>query len=202
MTTEILEILRRARDLPGEERVALYNTVARALGELVQDLAPDPACAPQLLEASRVHGNQYNPNRVASIELDLLEQSMRADGITMCVVVVRDAHEERYVVVDGFHRRTVTVDRLERRYLPCAVIDRPLGDRMASTVRHNRARGKHQVDLMASLVKEMIGLGWSRERIAEALGMSVEELLRLQQMVGAARLLASDEYSRSWGQIE
>jgi ParB-like chromosome segregation protein Spo0J len=131
--------------------------------------------------------------------MDLLEQSIRADGITMPVVVVGDT--ERCTVVDGFHRRTVAAERLGRKWLPCSFISSSLADRMASTVRHNRARGKHQVELMAALVQSMMALGWDDDRISQALGMSVEELLRLRQMAGAARMMAASEYSRSWGLI-
>lgn len=178
------------------ERVAVYNAVSTALGRLVEDIAPDPALSPQLLHAAAVHGNAYNPNTVAAPEVDLLEQSMRADGITMPIVVLRQ--EQSAEVVDGFHRRCVAVERLGRAYLPCAVIDRPLAERMASTVRHNRARGKHQVELMAALVRQMLTLGWDDARIAASLGMTEEELLRLRQMAGAARMLAADEYTREW----
>ncbi|HXK37258.1 MAG TPA: ParB/RepB/Spo0J family partition protein, partial [Candidatus Paceibacterota bacterium] len=196
MKERILELLSNATDLPEDERVALYNAVSVAIGRLVADVAPDPALSPQLVPVDAVVANDYNPNKVASPELDLLEQSMRADGITMCVVVMPDGGTN--VVVDGFHRRTVAGDRLGRRYIPCAVIRRPIGDRMASTVRHNRARGKHQVDLMAQLVKSMSDLGWGEEKIADAMGMTGEELLRLRQVVGAAPMLAAAEYTREW----
>ena len=147
-------------------------------------------------------GNDYNPNKVAAVELDLLEESIRADGITMALVVMPDPERGQWVVVDGFHRREVGVGRLGRRYLPCVELTNPLAERMASTVRHNRARGKHQVELMASLVRGMVELGWDDARMGEALGMSPEELLRLRQMVGAARVMAAEEYSLSWGNIE
>jgi ParB-like chromosome segregation protein Spo0J len=186
--------------LPEKDRVTAFNMLQEALGRMVKDIAPDPAVSPRLVDASTMHGNDYNPNKVASVEMDLLENSMRADGITMSVVVMRD--KDTHVVIDGFHRHKVSTERLGRKYIPCSVIDRPLVDRMASTVRHNRARGKHHVDLMANLVKGMMGLGWDDEKIAENLGMSVEELLRLRQMVGAARMMADAEYSREWGVIE
>src|SRR5690606_9742614 len=101
-------------------------------------------------------------------------------------------------VVDGFHRRKVSADRLGREYVPCSVIESARVDRMASTVRHNRARGKHQVELMGELVKGMLALGWSDEKIAAAMGMSEEEVLRLRQLVGAAKSLAGQEYTRAW----
>lgn len=180
-----------------EERIAAYNAAQRALGALVADVTcGDPAASPQLLPVGRVHANDYNPNRVAAPELDLLEQSMRADGITMPIVVVPERGD--WTVVDGFHRRTVGATRLGRTHLPASVLDASRADRMASTVRHNRARGKHQVDLMATLMRGMMAEGWDDERVATALGMSVEESLRLRQMVGAARLLAADHYERAW----
>jgi ParB-like chromosome segregation protein Spo0J len=198
----ILKTIRTALDqgkAMGEpQRVSVYNAVQAWLGDLVADLCPDPACSPRLFPVALVKANDYNPNKVAMPEMELLEQSMRADGITMAVVVMRD-EVGNALVVDGFHRHTVASKRLGRKYIPCAVIDRPLADRMASTVRHNRARGKHQVDLMAALVKTMMGLGWDDTKIAESLGMSEEELLRLRQMVGAARVLAGEDYTRSWG---
>lgn len=193
---EVRRVLATATGLPEAERIALYNGVVQAAASLVADVTTDPAIAPNLVEAGCIVANDYNPNTVASPELDLLERSMLADGITMPIVVVPDG--DRFVIVDGFHRRTVGATRLGRRYLPCSVISRPLGDRMASTVRHNRARGKHQVDLMASLVKSMMAEGWDDDRVARGLGMSVEELLRLRQMVGAARFLAAPEYGRAW----
>jgi ParB-like chromosome segregation protein Spo0J len=181
------------------DRIAFFNSTQAALAALVADITTDPAATPRLLPVGDVQANDYNPNRVASVEMDLLEQSIRADGITMPVVVMRGP--SGWTVVDGFHRRTVAA-KIGRTHLPCSVLDKPLADRMASTVRHNRARGKHQVELMAALVKGMMDLGWDDTRVAASLGMSVEELLRLRQMVGAAALLAGATYSRSWGKID
>ena len=115
----------------------------------------------------------------------------------MPVVTVHDPVRDLWIVVDGFHRQRVVKERIGRRWVPCSVIDKPVGDRMASTVRHNRARGKHVVDLMGGLVVRLSGEGWDDDKIASHLGMSVEELLRLRQMMGAARALAATEYTRS-----
>jgi len=191
--------LSAAHALPARDRISLFNETQRKLAALVADLTTDPAATPRLLPIGSVLANDYNPNKVASVEMDLLEQSIKADGITMPVVVMQ--RDGEWIVVDGFHRRTVAA-KLGREYLPCSVLDKPLADRMASTVRHNRARGKHQVELMAALVKGMMDLGWDDEHVAAGLGMSVEELLRLRQMVGAAALLAGATYSRSWGTID
>lgn len=199
--SRVEEAVRAIRELASateEERVEAYNRLSRELRAMVSEICDDPVLSVQLLPADRVRANTYNPNRVAPPEMDLLELSIREDGVTMPVVTVRDPEAGEWEVVDGFHRRGVIVDRLDRRYVPSSVIDRPLADRMAATVRHNRARGKHQVDLMGALVRALMAEGWGDERIAEHLGMSVEELLRLKQIVGAARMLAGAEYSRSW----
>lgn len=192
----MIEELRR---LPAAERVRAYNQISSALGSLVEDLVDAPALSPQLLPAEQVRANDYNPNRVASVELGLLEQSIRADGITMPVVVVQDAPGGPWTVVDGFHRRLVVTGPLKGSWVPCSVISPARGDRIASTVRHNRARGKHQVDLMGELVRLLMAEGWGDPQIADRLGMSVEELLRLKQIVGAAKLLSAPEYTRFIG---
>jgi ParB-like chromosome segregation protein Spo0J len=197
----VVAAVRACAAMPAEERVAAYNAAQSALGDLVRDVSPDPALSPRMFEVDHVRANDYNPNKVASPELDLLETSMRADGITMAIVAVPDG-AGGCVVVDGFHRRLVGSERLGRRYLPVAVIDRPLADRMASTVRHNRARGKHQVEMMAQLVRALLDLGKDDAEMAAALGMSAEELLRLRQMVGAARLLAAERYSREFAPVD
>jgi hypothetical protein len=189
-------------ELTEKERVAAFNAATGALRSLVADLCDDPVLALKLVPAEDVSANDYNPNRVATPEMDLLEQSIRCDGVTMPIVTYRDIGNGKRIVVDGFHRRCVLTDRLHRRYLPVTEIDKPLAERMASTIRHNRARGKHQVDLMAALVKSLMAQGWDDPRIAEHIGMTEEELLRLKQVAGVARLLAADEYSQSWGLTE
>jgi len=157
-----------------------------------------PCLGVKLVPADKVVCNGYNPNKVARRELDLLELSIREDGVTQALVVYHDVGADKYVIVDGFHRYVVLV-RLGCAEIPVVVIDKDLRNRMASTVRHNRARGKHQVDLVAELVKALLAKGWDDARIAEHLGMSAEELLRLKQIVGAAKLLAGTEYSASYG---
>lgn len=158
-----------------------------------------PCLAVRLVPAAKVVSNDYNPNKVARRELDLLELSIREDGVTQALVVYYDREADKYVIVDGFHRYVVLV-RLGCEEIPVVVIDKDIRNRMASTVRHNRARGKHQVDLVAELVKSLLAKGWEDERIAEHLGMSGEELVRLKQVVGIARLFAAPEYSKSWGE--
>jgi ParB-like chromosome segregation protein Spo0J len=158
-----------------------------------------PCLQVRLVPTEKVVANDYNPNHVAAPEMALLRQSIEADGVTQPIVVWYDAAADRYPIIDGFHRFTLLRDTFRCPSVPVVVLDRPLGDRMASTIRHNRARGRHGVELMGALVAEMRRLGWTEAAIATALGMSEEELLRLQQIVGVARLLAADEYSSAYG---
>lgn len=178
------------------DRVKLYNEIQSAVRAAMASVTTDPAIAPTLIKAGSIRGNDYNPNKVAPTEMALLEESIKADGVTMCVVVMAD--DEGYQVIDGFHRTTVITKRLHRQWVPCVVLDRSEADRMASTVRHNRARGKHQVDLMGSLIRSMMDLGWDDGRIAASMGMSEDELLRLKQTVGAAKMLSPTNYNRAW----
>ena len=148
-----------------------------------------PCTRVRLVQAAKVVANDYNPNKVAGTEMDLLERSIVEDGVTQAPVGCYDPDLDRYIVVDGFHRRSVLVDRLGLDLIPVAPIDRPIKDRMASTIRHNRARGKHRVDLMGVLVEKLLALGRTDQQIAEALGMEAEEVLRLRQLrgIGAAQ---------------
>jgi ParB-like chromosome segregation protein Spo0J len=152
---------------------------------------------------SKVRANDYNPNQVAAVELQLLYVSIKADGYTQPVVTIRDEATDRWIIVDGFHRWRVMLENADIRestggLLPVVEIDKPLNDRMASTVRHNRARGKHGISSMANLVFGMLDGGWSDERICAELGMSVDELLRLKHVTGFSKLFENAEYKQAW----
>jgi ParB-like chromosome segregation protein Spo0J len=151
----------------------------------------------------RVRANSYNPNKVAAIELRLLYTSIKADGYTQPVVTVRDETREGWIIVDGFHRWRVMVENADIRestggLLPIVEIDSPANDLMASTIRHNRARGKHSIGNMSGIVFSMLDNGWSDERICAELGMSADELLRLKHMTGFSKLFENVKYRRAW----
>lgn len=155
----------------------------------------------------KIQPNDYNPNAVAPPEMQLLYDSILNDGYTMPVVCYYDAENDRYIIVDGFHRYRVMkehADIYEREggKLPVSVIDKPLAERMASTIRHNRARGSHDVDLMSNIVAELHTLGRSDAWIAKHLGMDRDEILRLKQITGLAALFKDEEFSRSWEEVE
>ncbi|MBQ8732584.1 MAG: ParB-like nuclease domain-containing protein [Oscillospiraceae bacterium] len=151
----------------------------------------------------KVIPNTYNPNAVAPPELKLLYQSIKEDGYTMPIVCYYDRENDRYVIVDGFHRYRIMRDypdiyRREQGLLPVSVIDKPLDHRMASTIRHNRARGSHSVDLMSNIVRELHELGRSDSWISKHLGMDKDEILRLKQITGLAALFADVEFGTAW----
>lgn len=151
----------------------------------------------------KILANDYNPNKVAPPEMQLLETSIWEDGYTQPVVTFYDAEKDKYIVVDGFHRYTVikTSQRIYDREdgtLPIVVIDKDISDRMASTIRHNRARGSHNIDLMSNIVAELVEMGKGDAWICKHIGMSADELLRLKQITGLSSLFQNKEFSDSW----
>jgi ParB-like chromosome segregation protein Spo0J len=151
----------------------------------------------------KVHANDYNPNSVAKNEMRLLYVSILHDGYTQPVVTVYDEKTDQYVIVDGFHRYSTmrfNKDIADRNngFLPVVVIDKSINDRMASTVRHNRARGKHSVSGMASMVFQMLENGWADEAICAELGVEPDELIRLKHVTGFSKLFENVEYKKAW----
>lgn len=151
----------------------------------------------------KLRANEYNPNRVAPPEMRLLYESIKEDGYTMPIVCYYHAEDDMYEIVDGFHRYTVMLkykDIYEREggCLPVSVIDKPISGRIASTIRHNRARGTHNIDLMSNIVAELVEMGKSDAWIAKHLGMDIDEILRLKQITGLAALFVDNDYSMAW----
>jgi ParB-like chromosome segregation protein Spo0J len=151
----------------------------------------------------KLRANAYNPNAVAPPEMALLEISIWEDGFTMPVVCYYIAAEDTYEIVDGYHRYTVmlTSERIrtrERGFLPVVVIDKDESNRMASTIRHNRARGSHSIELMSNIVAELTRAGMSDGWILRHIGMDKDELLRLKQITGLADLFRDKEFSEAW----
>lgn len=151
----------------------------------------------------KVQANDYNPNKVAPPEMALLETSIWEDGFTQPVVTYYDKDKDVYIVVDGFHRyltlkNSKRIHERENGILPVVVIEKELGDRIASTIRHNRARGTHNIELMSVIVAELVEMGKGDRWICKHIGMSVDELLRLKQITGVAALFANRDFSQSW----
>lgn len=151
----------------------------------------------------RIRANAYNPNAVAPPEMKLLELSIWEDGYTMPVVCYYVEEEDIYEIVDGYHRYTTlkTSKRIYEREngcLPVVVIEKDISNRMASTIRHNRARGSHSVELMSNIVADLVGSGMSDAWILKHIGMDKDELLRLKQITGIAALFKDKEFSKAW----
>jgi len=157
-----------------------------------------PVSNVQWVDATLVIANNYNPNKVAKPEMDLLMESITSDGFTQPIVVWE--HNGVYEVVDGFHRHLIG-KKLGMSHLPVTIINQhrtKKGDRMASTIRHNRARGVHQVSSMSEIIQEMVKLGWDDKKIGKELGMEPDEVLRLKQIGGLAELYANTALSEAW----
>lgn len=151
----------------------------------------------------KIEPNTYNPNSVAPPELKLLYDSIREDGYTMPIVCYYNRKKDVYVIVDGFHRYRVMLehrDIYEREggKMPVSVIDKPFDCRMASTIRHNRARGSHDVELMSNIVSELHEMGRFDVWISRHLGMDMDEILRLKQITGLAALFKDVEFGQAW----
>ena len=152
---------------------------------------------------AKIQANSYNPNAVAPPEMKLLYVSIREDGFTMPIVCYYLADIDKYEIVDGFHRYLIMMNHRdiyerENGMIPVVVINKDISNRIASTIRHNRARGSHDIDLMVNIVSELTKSGMSDAWIMKHIGMDADELLRLKQLSGLAELFKDKEFSTSW----
>lgn len=211
MTTQMERILQEMKSiiesisaLPLDEKIERINEIR----QLLHDISPfnsEPVDFVKWVKNPLVHSNDYNPNSVAPPEMELLRHSIASDGYTQPIVSMPD-QSGKYEVIDGFHRHRVGKECEEIQskvhgYLPIVQIresQEGRNDRMASTIRHNRARGKHKVESMSDIVVELKRRFWSDERIAKELGMDADEVLRLQQVTGLSGLFADREFSEAW----
>lgn len=190
--------------LPVDERVEEINRFREAL-HMVSPFKTEPVDFVRWVKNKAVHANDYNPNSVAPPEMELLRLSIDADGYTQPIVSMQD-DAGGYEVIDGFHRHRVGKECADIQgrvhgYLPLVQIrssQKDKSDRMAATIRHNRARGEHRVDSMAEIVLELKRRFWSDEKIAKELGMEPDEVLRLTQVTGLAGVFADREFSEAW----
>jgi ParB-like chromosome segregation protein Spo0J len=203
MVQRCVELFAGLELLDLDSRVETINRIRAALVEH-SPFKSEPVDFVRWIKSDQVTANDYNPNSVAPPEMKLLERSISEDGYTQPIVSWQ--REDMFEVVDGFHRHRVgkeseIVRERVHGYLPAVVINtsrEDKGDRMASTIRHNRARGEHRVDSMADIVIELKRRFWSDEKIAKELGMEKDEVLRLTQVTGLAGLFADREFSEAW----
>ena len=201
LKTQILNLLDEKSD---NEKIDLINDIKLFLHEQ-SPLKDEPVDCVLWVKNTSVYANDYNPNSVAPPEMELLRLSIASDGYTQPIVTMKREDEQREVI-DGFHRNRVgkECDDIQQRvkgYLPVVTINSDRtdkGDRMAATVRHNRARGKHSVTAMSDIVVELKRRNWSNEKIASHLGMEADEVLRLYQITGLSEIFNNEEFSKAW----
>lgn len=196
-------LARDLADLNESDRIEALNAIRAAL-HAASPFSGEPVDYVRWVPSEMVAGNPYNPNTVAPPEMRLLATSILADGYTQPVVA--NAEGGVFVVVDGFHRHRVAKEHKDvrqrvRGYIPVVQIretQTPAENRMASTIRHNRARGRHGVDAMSNIVADLAKKGWDDDKISKELGMDADEVLRLKQITGLAELFADREFSKAW----
>ena len=161
-----------------------------------------PVLNVRMVPAAKIVANDYNPNRMASPEMQLLKISIEEDGYTQPIVTYYNEQKDVYEVVDGFHRYLCNELYFHLPMLPVVVIDKPIDQRIASTIRHNRARGTHQIVDMARIVCSLTEKGWDDARICKYLGMELDEVIRLKQVSGLKEAFANHIFSKSWEEFE
>ncbi|WP_062935913.1 IbrB-like domain-containing protein [Enterobacter bugandensis] len=200
----ISEIETYLQSLPEEDRINAIN----AFRQVIHQHSPfreQPVDCVLWVKQDRLTANDYNPNNVAPPEKRLLTKSLELDGFTQPIVVTENT-PQHYEIVDGFHRHEIgsmraALKRQLKGYLPVTCLRRERQDkhdRMAATIRHNRARGRHQINAMAEIVRELAQLGWNEQKIGKELGMDSDEVLRLKQINGLLELFADRRYSEAW----
>ena len=189
--------------LSPKDKVAVLHEIREVLNSYSPQ--PSPVDIIHWVPIEKVHANDYNPNSVATNEMRLLYTSIKHDGYTQPVVTIYDDKLDKYVIVDGFHRFSIMklnkdIYDAHHGLLPVVVIKKDINDRMASTVRHNRARGKHSIDGMSNMVFQMLENGWDDAAVCNEMGMEADELLRLKHITGFSKLFANVDYKKSWVQ--
>lgn len=204
MKSLINQIIELIHDLPLDQKVEAINNIKQKLHE-ISPFKNEPVDCVLWVKNETVKANDYNPNNVAPPEMELLRISIANDGYTQPIVSMIETEKER-IVIDGFHRNRVgkECEDIKQRvfgYLPVVTIRESQSDinnRVASTIRHNRARGKHSIDGMSEIVVDLKKRNWSNEKISRELGMDSDEVLRLQQISGIIELFLNKEFSMAW----
>lgn len=203
MKEELKKLIDYISSLELDEKVIAINEVREAIHE-ISPFKSEPTDFIRWVKKDTVQANSYNPNSVAPTEMDLLKLSIEADGYTQPIVTMKSG--EGREVIDGYHRHLVgkTYEPIQNRvhgYLPVVTINsdrESLEDRMAATVRHNRARGKHKIEAMSDIVMHLKKRKWSDSKIAKHLGMDEDEVLRLRQITGLTEAFKDAEFSEAW----
>jgi len=183
--------------------IGFVNELREFIHTELSPLTEQPVDFIRWVPVEKVQPNDYNPNSVAKVEMGLLYKSIKHDGYTQPTVTIYDEQNDKYIIVDGFHRYFTCKnqkDIYDRNHgmLPIVVIKKDINDRMASTIRHNRARGEHSISGMSNMVFNMLDNGWTDEEICNHLGMEPEEILKLKHITGFSKLFKDVEYNKAW----
>lgn len=203
--TSVGTVIERLKDFQLKDKVRILNNIREELHK-VSPFKNEPVDFVKWVLNDDVVANDYNPNKVAPPEMELLEVSIMNDGYTQPIVTWNNPEKGKTEVIDGFHRNRVgkeseVVKQRIKGFLPVVDIRKEQSgknDRIASTIRHNRARGKHQVDAMSEIVIELKNRNWTNKRISKQLGMDEEEVLRLCQVSGLEHLFSDNDFSKAW----
>lgn len=203
------DIISSLRDLLStlteEQRIDVINEVRSTLHEF-SPFKNEPIDCVVWLKTKQLTPNDYNPNDVAPAEKKLLSASLIQDGFTHPLVATPDAGKNKFVIIDGFHRfelskKSGELNERLHSYVPVVLLPQASHDRsrrMAATIRHNRARGRHQINAMAEIVRELANLGWDDAKISSELGMDADEVLRLRQVCGLFEMFSERHFSQAW----
>lgn len=199
------EITQKISKMDTDGKIEALNYIREALHK-ESPFVGEPCDCVLWIKQENIKANEYNPNHVATPEMRLLYQSIKSDGYTMPIVTydLKDGNRE---IVDGFHRNRVGREHrdIQKRihgYLPVSTINKPSDERMASTIRHNRARGTHGIRPMSDIILDLSSQGWDDAKICEKLGMELDEVIRLKQITGLKEAFMNHEFSRSWEEFE
>jgi ParB-like chromosome segregation protein Spo0J len=200
---ELNSILKELKGMDTDKKIKAINEIKKELHK-ISPFKDEPVDCVLWVKNEEVIANDYNPNTVAPPEMELLKVSIMSDGYTQPIVTYPE--NQKYTVVDGFHRNRVGKEMKEvtqklKGYLPITIIrltQEDRGDRIASTIRHNRARGKHKIEGMSQIVLELKRRNWSDDKIAKNLGMDADEILRLAQITGLKEMFKDKDFSLAW----
>ena len=203
--TEAISIIKNELEKMNlDEKVQHLNLIKANIA----DISPfeEPVDCVRWIKAEDVQANEYNPNKVAGPEMKLLHTSIKLDGYTQPIVAYK-LENGKYEVIDGFHRNRIgkefkDINKRIHGYLPLVIINKPLDERMGSTIRHNRARGTHQIRSMSDIVLDLVKSGWSDEEICKKIGMELDEVIKLKQITGLKEAFQNHEFSKSWEEFE
>lgn len=201
----IKQLIEEIEKMELEDKINILNEVKIELNK-ISPFKNEPVDCVIWVKQENVYANEYNPNIVASPEMKLLHTSIKLDGYTQPIVTY-DLKNGSREVVDGFHRNRVGKEYKDIRdrlygYLPVTTLDKPIAERIGSTIRHNRARGTHQIRSMSDIVLDLTRQGWTDEEICNKIGMELDEVIRLKQITGLKEAFQNYEFSKSWEEFE